>query len=113
MAIGYAFAAGTLDRRITLMRETVSYNSLGEPVEAYEDFSEVWARVRFDSVGEQFTDDAIRAKKFVGFVIRYRTDITEKDRIRFDGKQYRIVGVTELGRRKGLELSTEFVEGAA
>lgn len=113
MAIGYALQAGSLDRRITLMRETVTYNSLGEPVEAYEDFSEVAARVRFDAVSEQYTDDAIRAKKLAGFIIRYRSDITEKDRIRYDGKHYRIIGVTELGRRKALELSTEFVEGAA
>lgn len=58
--------------------------------------------------GERFRGGvhAIEAGKFR---IRYLSTVTvtEKMRVLFDGKYYKIVGMAEIDRRRGLELAVE------
>jgi len=43
-------------------------------------------------------------KNVVTFKIRYRTDINTQNRIVFDGSNWDITDVRQLGRRDGLEI---------
>ena len=105
--------AGKLDRRIALMRRTTSYNAANEPIETYASVATMWANVQHHSVKEMNEASAVRASKNTRFLVRYRTDITEMDRIRHDSKDYAIVGITEMGRREMLEIMGEYLEGRA
>ena len=44
------------------------------------------------------------------FKIRHRTDVDATMRVDYDGKKYYIIGVKELGRTEGLQLTTELRE---
>ena len=105
--------AGRLDRRVKLLRATVTYNAMNEPVETFTHVATVFANVNYMRDLEKYDSDAVRAEKMAKFVIRWRTDINEKDRVEYDGKTYKIRGVTEMGRREMLELLTEYTEGNA
>lgn len=54
----------------------------------------------------QITGDKNRA----AFLIRYPTqEITTSDRIAYAGRSWNIVGLSEIGRRRGLEIRVEAV----
>lgn len=105
--------AGKLDRRIALWKATISYNDLNEPVETFALHATFWAQVVHLSTKEIYDSESVRACKYAKFIVRYRTDVTEKDRVIHDGQSYKIQGITEMGRREMLELMTEFTEGNA
>jgi len=97
--------AGKLDRQIKLLRYSTTTDTAGGTVESYVEFATVWAMVK-DLRGSQLlaaqqSNSMITTK----FQIRHRTDLTAKDRIEWNGKQYEIVGTPiELGRNVGLEI---------
>ncbi len=98
--------AGSLDRQIQLLRYTpTAADGFGSADETYVCFAVVWASV-MDLRGTQFiaaqqTNSGITTK----FKIRHRTDLTARDRIEFNGRQYEIIGAPiEIGRNEGLEI---------
>jgi SPP1 family predicted phage head-tail adaptor len=105
--------AGKLDRRIVIQQCTTSLNAMREPVESYATLATVYAEFNAVDVGEGQGADSTQARANSKFTIRYRTDITEKDRIVHDSRTYKILGIREMGRRELLEISAAFIEGAA
>lgn len=103
--------AGKLDRRVTILKSTYSYVGANEPEETWLPVKTLFAQVVHFGVREMMDGEAIRAVKMTKFNIRYREDINEKDRIEHEGKQYKIVGITEMGRREMLEIATEYIQG--
>ncbi len=71
----------------------------------------MWAEVQHLSIAEKYESDSDRAMKTAKIKIQYCTDITEKDRIEHDNQVWKILGITELGRRELTELFCEYVEG--
>lgn len=112
MAFGFPQArAGLRDRQIVILRRTLSYNDMGEPVETWTETATAWAHVQYKTTDESMNAGATRAEKTICFRVLYRTDILESDRVRFDGLSYQITGLTELGRRELLEIETRRAEG--
>jgi len=112
--VAYGFPqsrAGLRDRKIFILKRTVSYNDLGEPVETWTPNSEAWAQVFYKTTDEGIEAGSKRASKIICFKLLYRNDISEVDRIRFDNLDYQITGLTELGRRELLEIETFRIEG--
>ena len=104
-------SAGRLDRTIVLQRRTVTDDV--EPTETWGPLpqtapqpTEVRAQVVQQSGRELFAADQLQAERKVLFRIRWRSDVTEKDRVLYDGRIHDIHEVRELGRRDGLELFT-------
>lgn len=100
--------AGKLDRRITIERYGVTYNADNEPTEGFTALATVWASVEYASDGEKARAAEVAATVSVRFQIRYSSmvkDVNPKDRVIYEGKTFDIVGVKELGRREGLEIS--------
>ena len=104
---------GKRDRRVWLLKSTTTYNDMHEPVVTFTRHRQMWAQVEHRSVAEKYEADSTRALKSTTFRIQYATDIIEKDRIEHDNKTYKILGITELGRRELTEILTEAVEGLA
>lgn len=96
--------AGTLDRRITLLRRSQTRNAYGEQVETFTEYATVWGQ-RLDVTGrEMFASKGTIAENSAQFRLRYRSDVLYTDRLQCDGVEYDIVQVAELGRRDGLDL---------
>jgi SPP1 family predicted phage head-tail adaptor len=90
--------AGTLDRRITIRRATVTLNEFNEPIETWSDLATVWAKRTDASAAEGYRAQEVGAQISARFLIRYSSDVADvdpKDRIAFDGREYNIIGVRE------------------
>ena len=101
-------AAGDLDRLITLQAQTTQKTKLNEPVEVWGDVGDVWASFEPLSDGEQRRALEVGAAMTARFRIRWAVEVRElnpKWRVLFDGLTFDIVGVKEIGRREGWEIS--------
>lgn len=93
-----------LDRRITIQRPVANQNAFGEPIITWTDVDAIWAEKRDMRGMERFAAQQVMAEVDAKFVIRYRSDVTPLNRIVFDGRNYDIASVLELGRREALEI---------
>lgn len=98
--------AGKLDRRVTIQRWTeTGRNDLNEPIMAWAVIATVWAQQRPDRGSERFAAAQVSGAAVMTFHIRYRADLTDQDRLVYEGKTYQIVAPSrELGRRSGTEI---------
>ena len=98
--------AGKLDRRITIQSQSASQDGAGEAVATWAVVDTVWAQVIGTSGSEPFQGEQFNAQRKVTFVIRYRTDIDETNRIVYGGETYGVTATFEIGRRELLEVQT-------
>lgn len=98
---------GNMDRRITIERETETVKPSGSVVKAWTPVATAWAEVLQQTASEFFTGYGEAETGTVIFRVRYRPGITTKDRVSFDGTDYSIKEIKELGRRDALELRGE------
>jgi len=100
--------AGRLDRRVTLKRATSTMNGFNDPELTWSTLATVWASVVPVSDAERMRAGETLAAKQSRFTIRYSStvaDLDPKDRLTFDGRDYDLNGVKELGRREYLEIT--------
>jgi len=95
--------AGAMDQIITLQRKTATADGGGGVTEAWADFAEdanPWANVKAKSGREGLTEGRTTATFVVEFTIYNRADVTELDRIVWQGVTYNIRGIRAEGGRK-------------
>lgn len=98
----------TFDRRITLRRSTSAPNAFNEPVLTWRDFATVRARWRDASANERVRAAEVGGQLSAIFEIRWSPSVAgvdERDRLVFDGREYNITGVRDIGRRSLREIS--------
>lgn len=96
--------SGKLDRRITIQSRVETPNSIGEVVISYATFAQVWAEVVPLRGREYFTAAQTVPEAQLRIRIRYMTGVTEKHRIVYEGVNYDILHIAEIGRKEGLEI---------
>lgn len=107
--------AGNLDQLITLQRAVETSDGIGGTTRAWADLVDdptVWAGVKAKSGREGMAEGRINAVYVVVFTIRNRSDLSEVDRIVWNGEAYNIRGIMREGER-GLYLRIEAERGAA
>ena len=99
--------AGALDRRIRLEAPATTIDSSGSWTEGFAAVGEVWAGKRDTRGAERIEAGAETTVADALYRIRFRRDIEPRWRlIDLDMDQaWDIVGIAELGRRDGLELT--------
>lgn len=100
--------AGKLDRKITIERATVTTGALGGETRTWATYATAWAEYTPVSDGERWRAGQMGATATARFVVRWSSAlalVTEADRIVHDGRTFGIVGVKEIGRRVGIELT--------
>lgn len=98
---------GSMDRRITIERETETVKPSGSVVKAWAPIATVWAEVLQQSASEFFTGYGEAETGTVIFRVRYRPGITTAYRVTYEGTAYGIKEIKEVGRRDALELRGE------
>jgi SPP1 family predicted phage head-tail adaptor len=92
-----------LDRRIQFRRATLADDGFGF-VETWANHgSPVWAKKTDISEGERWRAQEMQAQITTRFVVRYSeftSGITPKDRIAFEGREYDLSGIKEIGARR-------------
>jgi SPP1 family predicted phage head-tail adaptor len=97
--------AGRLDRRISIDRALVTTDGAGGEVHDWYTHKSVWAEVLPISDGERWKAAEVAASVTTRFRIRWGADVLVTDRITHEGDVYEIVGVKEIGRREGQEIT--------
>lgn len=95
---------GQMDRRIVLSDYSLTRNEFGEAVETYTTTATVWAAVRHGSGNERMVADKNTVVGDAIFTIRFRSGITEKTRITWDGINWDIQHISYLGRRQFIDV---------
>lgn len=97
--------AGKLDRRLTVLAETVTQNELGEQVRQWAIVATIYAQrleLRQSDVARAAGRDTQASAKYL---VRYRNDICVGQRLSVDGATYQIVATDEPDRRTTLVLT--------
>ena len=95
--------AGKLDRKITIQR-SIETKDGPRVVTTWTEFATVRAELVKWSASEFSTGYGEAEAGTLVFRIRYLDGITTADRVTYDGIAYGIKEITEIGRRRGLEL---------
>ena len=96
--------AGKLDRMITIERKAETVTASGAVAATWIDIATVRAEVVQQTATEFLTGFGESENGTVIFRIRYLPGISTTDRVHFDGTLYDLKEITEIGRRRGLEL---------
>lgn len=106
--------AGNLDRRVQFLRASLEDDGFqSRPGPYLPHGGEVWASKRDVSDSERFAAGSITAGMMTRFQVRYSAftaGIRETDRLICEGSTYGIVGIKEIGRRVGLEMTCQRIE---
>lgn len=103
--------SGDLDRRMGLYTSSQSQDSLGEQVITWNLIATVWGERTYPRTfgQELFAANQMNFQSLVWLRIRFRTDVVAGMQVVCEGQTYRVVAVSELGRRAGLQLRCEQV----
>jgi len=107
-----AVVAGRMDRRVVLQTFTASRDTAGQPIKTWANLAsapEVWAQVEHLTAKESMGDSAAVGEQTTRFTMRYRDDLSVEGRIVYDGENYDIQSIVELGRREGLLVNAKKV----
>ena len=100
------YRPGELDQRITISREIRTNDDMGgEVITLTVIASCISAKVRQMSANESERFEKLNATATNLFVVRYRDDIREDDRIMWGGEEYNIRSIVKEGSRR---LYTEY-----
>jgi SPP1 family predicted phage head-tail adaptor len=106
-------AAGTLDRRLTVLRRMqTGVDALNNPVFSFGELRTVWAAKIHKAEDEAFAASQRYATRTVVFRTRYQA-VLETDRLLCEGITYDVKGVREIGRREAVEIAAETHNEAA
>lgn len=96
--------AGKLDRTITIQRLTETVSPSGSVVTAWTTIATVRAEIVTQSASEFLTGFGEAENGTIVFRVRYLPGITTADRVLYNGVPHDLKEITEIGRRRGLEL---------
>lgn len=102
---------GDLRHRITLQKYIETTDQEGFSTQEWQDIATVWASVENLYGREYWQAAAIQAENTVKFTIRYRKDIDNTMRIKFQNKLYNIISVDNIKyRNEYIEIKAKEVE---
>lgn len=99
---------GKLNKRITVRRASApTRNAMNEPVEVWGDLGKFWAEQIDQRPTESWKAGQTAAQVERVWRVRWHArtaTISPSDRLVCDGREFQIIGVTEVGRRVGIEI---------
>ena len=97
------------DRRIIILQPSFEENDAGERVvTGWAEYAQPWAAYTPVSDGERLRAAAVEQKTDARFVLSWSLQLAAVSgafRLRFDGADWPITGIKELGFREGLEIT--------
>lgn len=100
--------AGNLDRRIKLFRRDNTTDNYGEEIITWTEIAETWAEWQPLRASERWDAQQVVAEAAGKFRIRYRTGLTPLHAVEWNGEQYDITGIEEIGRHQGIFLHVKW-----
>lgn len=92
--------AGTLKDRVTIQRYTADVDPAWGATPGWTDITEVWADVTPTGGTEKSDNAGIQTSNTHRVSLRYRSDLTSKDRLVYRGRKLEIVSVLDVDGAK-------------
>ena len=86
---------GNLNRRISILKYEVTRDEYGGEQREWVVQRSLWARIEPVSGTEYFKSQQVEAQNITTITIRYRTDISVLNRIKYLDKTYEIIGISD------------------
>ncbi|MET4217850.1 SPP1 family predicted phage head-tail adaptor [Bradyrhizobium sp. LB14.3] len=99
--------AGNLDRVIEIQRRTTGLDLYGTPVETWTLVASMRAKLLKNATDTQEGQRGAITNAVLTFRTRYLDGVTLENRVTYQGQQFQIIAVSEIGRRVGLDLTCE------
>ena len=96
-----------MDRRVEIQSYTTTRDDWNQPNKTWTTLASVWASKHDKRSGEILENQQTVNLNQSTFRIRYRSGLDTSMRILYDSTEYYIIGIRELGRKEGLEVTTE------
>lgn len=103
---------GRLNRLFTFQRKSVTKNVTGNEEETYTLLFTAWASIQPFRGKETTEANEVVASNFWIIKARYDSRLKPKDRAVWDGNNYDIISVAELGYREGMEIMAKYKDNA-
>ena len=100
--------AGNLDRLISIERPVTSLNLYGTPIQTWELVASVRAQLMANAIDNREAEGP-KTEATNTFRIYWRGGVSLDNRVVYDGHEYTIQHIAELGRRVGLDLKCRHV----
>lgn len=101
--------AGDKDRKIQLQRYVKARDEYGAETQQWITYATPWCNVDPFRVSEMFMNASERSSQIRIFRIPYTRDVGPKDRIVYEGQNYDIQGVEEIGRRQTTQITARLL----
>jgi SPP1 family predicted phage head-tail adaptor len=101
--------SSVLNKKIIIEQGTDSKNAVGTPTLTWAEYITIWAGVYTPFRDVQYDENAGLFTYITEFTIRYNKitkEITNKYRINYDDRYYKIQQISEIGNREGFKLIT-------
>jgi SPP1 family predicted phage head-tail adaptor len=99
--------AGRRNRKVIIERATTSEEVIGAPKKTWATLRTEWAEEIPIGGKEQLASGREMSTRISRFNFLYFTNVTEKDRLNYDGRYWDIVAIRPLGFNEGLEITAE------
>lgn len=86
---------GRLNRRIDILKYEVTRDEYGGEQREWVKVKSLWASIQPVSGTEYFKAQQVEAQNITTIIIRYRTDISVLNRVRYLDKTYEIIGISD------------------
>jgi SPP1 family predicted phage head-tail adaptor len=103
--------AGNLDRIIELQRRTTGLDLYGTPVETWTTFATMRAQKLENATTDREGTRGNTTDTTISFRIRWLGNVTLENRVTYEGNQYTIGRIIEIGRRVGLDIVCGRIRG--
>ncbi|MGL9618304.1 phage head closure protein [Bradyrhizobium sp. U531] len=101
--------AGNLDRIIEIQRRTTGLDLYGTPVETWTAFATMRAQLLKNATDDREDARGRTTDAVLIFRTYYLAGLSLNDRLLYEGQQFEITGITEIGRRVGMDVTCERV----
>lgn len=101
--------AGSLDRIIEIQRRTTGLDLYGTPVETWTTYATMRAQLLKNATDDREGERGHTTDAVLTFRTYYFTGLNLNDRLFYEGQSYNVTGITEIGRRVGMDVTCERV----
>jgi len=101
--------AGNLDRLIEILRRTTGLDLYGTPVESWTTYATMRAQLLKNAVDDREDARGHTTDAVLTFRMYYFASLSLNDRLLYEGHQYDVKQITEIGRRVGMDVTCERV----
>ena len=101
--------AGNLDRVITIQRRTTGIDLYGTPIETWTDYATIRGQLLKNATDDREGQRGHTTDILLNFRIRFVASLSLNDRLLYQGQQYQVTQISEIGRRVGMDLTCERV----